>query len=126
MLIGGTLNVMKPGLKKQEVFLNDEKHAIEFEINFDESKKEEADFNVWFKLDESDVTIMADDDAEENGVYDTVFLRVATGDNKHCALLINTDQARAIKEILDHYLSAWESFRHLKKELKVPARVNST
>jgi len=121
MELFGDINVKAPGLKKQE-FCIDQKETVEFEIKMDTAQKEKITFgiNVW--MDKSAISITTevtedDDNSPHGDFYFT--MKELKGDS--LTIQLNISQATAIKEVLEHYINAYYSYRALATERVVKA-----
>ena len=135
MILDGDINLKIPGLhdkltaliegREKKIYQRLKEHGGEFDIALAESAKENIDFDIWVRMDESDVSIKTDYE-DEDLIDDALFLKIESCGGGVLCLTLSVDQARAIKEILEHHINIWESLRWLKKEKQILARTNKT
>jgi hypothetical protein len=117
MVLAGDITIKGPGLRKR---LADEgkfqitEHGAELTLKIAEAEKDGINFDAWIKADEESVKIITD--ARDGEALDDSFYFEMKGKNgRGASFTFSFEQAKALAEIFENYVRAYEAIENLKK-----------
>ena len=118
MKIEGSIKIVSPELKNQEIFI--EKEDQEFILNLEEGEKKEVkSFGVFTFLANDEIEI-SNDVGDTAGIEDSVNIHIVNPKSEdYFGFTISVKQARVLVDILQKYIDCYYAYHALAKPQKV-------
>jgi len=120
MKLAGTINLQGPEFEKKFVeFKSDDCGDFYLETKKAE-QLEVGDFDIWIQMDKEVVKFKTDVEEHDGEIADDVVIIMKSGDDKtEISISLSPKQAMMVRQLLDHYLTAYHAKTALTKEYLV-------
>ena len=120
--IGGELIIQGPKFQNQSTLLQNLTSGEEFEIIIKRGETEKVDGQLWINIGNTDIILenaACDDDLL--GTFNSFYFSFAAAGNENSSvtIMLNADQAYALRDVLSGYLQAVEAQNKLENPIKI-------